>query len=260
MSLVLSSLALTQPFSNLVATVNTIIQILANQIVTANGSAGWGSTTTGNGFVFGVFGANTVVAPLLQGGNVASPNTVYLMSNINANSWTYVAGGGITVNSSQIDVGSNIALNTTMIYFGNSTQNAISNSINYVVQGTAGNTVQNSSGFFVNNVQIGVTFNVNVQTSGLSAQVVDSFLLSSYRAAKYFFQITDNTANNYQVSEVSILHAGGAAESTEYGILISNNNIGSFSASVNTTSAILSFTPSSTNTQVKGIRTTSLPV
>ena len=159
----------TQHFSDLYALANAIVGVLANQVVTANGSAGWGSTTTGNGFVFGVFGANTIVAPLLQGGNVATPNTCYLMSNLNVN--TNVLISGVTsINATAIAVGANLTVTPTSVFLGNTTANVTVNSTSFVLQTATANSVINATGFFYNSVPVSLGFVVNTTTTGTSSQ------------------------------------------------------------------------------------------
>lgn len=188
--------AASQPFANLFILANTLSQVLSNEIVTANNGPGGGATSAGNGFVIGIFGANTLVGNVLRGANVTSTTAISLGSNL------------------------------------------ISNSTNFYVSG--------------NNV---VGQLVYANTSGTTTQIVDTFVPTAFRTAEYLLSITDNVANNYQASKILILQAKGAIQITEYAILVSNTAMGAFSASINTTAAILSFTPVSTNTTIQGVKT-----
>lgn len=92
----------------------------------------------------------------------------------------------------------------------------------------------------------------NVTTTGTTVQVIDSILLSTYKTAEYIISVKDNNANSHYSSKILLTHDIGSAYLTEYAVMQTNNSviIGPFSASVNATSAILSFTPVSSNTTV----------
>lgn len=195
-----------QFWGNVVGLTNTLCQVLANEIVTANNAAGGGAMSAGNGFVTGIFGANTLVTTTIQGGNVTNISVVYLGSNLNSNG-NIITTGNVTINTTDISIsGGDITA-------------------------------------------------IKVITTGLTAQVIDSFLLNTYRSGKYLLQVTDNNNNNYQFSEVGIIQSTGNSYISEYDILVTNTALGGFSTSVNSTAAILSFTPTSSNTTVKGQRT-----
>jgi hypothetical protein len=85
--------------------------------------------------------------------------------------------------------------------------------------------------------------NVNVATSGVSTQVVDSFLLNTYRGAEYYINVKNGAANQHQISKILLLQDGTNGTMTEYAIIQSNGTIGVFSSTQNSTAAILSFTP-----------------
>ena len=195
-----------QNWANVVGLVNTISQVLSNEIVTANNGPGGGAMSAGNGFVSGIFGANTVVATTIQGGNVTNISVLTLGSNLNSNG-NIITTGNVTLNSTSVTISGE------------------------------------------------VTSGINITTTGTSAQVVDSFLLNTYRSGKYLIQVTDNVNNNYQFSEVLLIQSTGNSYLTEYGIIVSNTAIGGFTSSVNATAAILNFTPVSSNTTVKGQKT-----
>lgn len=70
-----------------------------------------GEATTGNGFVVGILGANTLTATTLRGGNVATTTVLTVTSNLatgNTSSQIYVSHNGIT----QIRTSSNTVTNT----------------------------------------------------------------------------------------------------------------------------------------------------
>ena len=92
-------------------------------------------------------------------------------------------------------------------------------------------------------------------TSGTSLQVIDSFLMASFNAAEYFVSVKDLNANNYYATKIIIMHDTLNSYITEYGSITSNSYMGPFTASANSTSLILNFTPVSSSTFVKLSRT-----
>lgn len=95
----------------------------------------------------------------------------------------------------------------------------------------------------------------SVATSGNTLQTVDQYNASEIRAAEYFIHIKDNSANGYQLSKILSVHTGnsdanGEVFTTEYGIVYSNNILGTFSSSIDGANVVLSITPTSSNTTV----------
>jgi len=88
-------------------------------------------------------------------------------------------------------------------------------------------------------------------TSGTSAQLLDSYAIST-RGAEYFISVIDNNANAYQATKILTMHNNVAAFSTEYGTILSNTSLGAFDANVaaNATHVTLYITPTSANTSV----------
>ena len=130
------------------------------------------------------------------------------------------------------------------------------------------NTININSSIFVGNSTVNVVINsssislpnyninsINVQTSNTDLQIVDYFDMSSYRTAEYVISLKNNAANAYQTSKLLLIHDGGDSYVTEYGVISTNTSLGSFSANANSTHCRLLFTPTASNTQVKGIRT-----
>jgi len=98
--------------------------------------------------------------------------------------------------------------------------------------------------------------NLYVNTSVTTSVVLDSFFLADFRAGEYLISIKDNNANAFQMSKLLILHDGGIATMTEYGTIVTNTNIGVFTASTNATHALLNYTAGATNnTSIKVTRT-----
>lgn len=194
-------------FLAFITKVNTAIEALRLEVVTANSNAN-GALTTGNAYVNGIFSANILaVAGTLRGGNVQGTTVLSIGSNV-ALSGDQLSVGNSTVNSlltsstikfgnstvnaslavtglivglsslnnTILAVGSNAALNTSALFLGNSTVNTIINStaINF------GNLVITSSTVAFGNSTVNalanstvflfrsVTANVSVGSNGIN--------------------------------------------------------------------------------------------
>jgi hypothetical protein len=104
-----------------------------------------------------------------------------------------------------------------------------------------------------NTLSIGSIGHQSIVTStfGLSPVAIDTIALSTYRCAEYVVSIKDNAANNYQVSKLLMIHNGGTATVTEYGMIsTAGTSLGSFDSTANATVASLLFTPTSTSTNI----------
>lgn len=162
-------------FGVLYTRVNSIINALASEIVTANSDAN-GMLTTGNAFVAGIFGASNVAVSVgLRGGNVQSVANLLVVSNASfGNSTqnvfvgfgTLLVNGVVTINTTGTFTGANVTTNTTTVAVGNTTVNVVINSSSvYTPTGTlmigtgAPNTTVNSSMFATGNSTVNVQIN-----------------------------------------------------------------------------------------------------
>lgn len=70
-----------QTFQNWFDKTNQALDIISTDVVTVKANTA-GDVTTGNGFISGVFGANTIVGTVLRGGNVTSTTSLTVTSNV----------------------------------------------------------------------------------------------------------------------------------------------------------------------------------
>ena len=127
----------------LLTRVNNAIDFISSEAVSANATAN-GAQTTGNGFITGIFGSNTIVATTLRGGNVQSSANLSISSNLisSANivvisNSTYsgivlvgnTAANSTTLKSDTLNVGSNFVVNSTSIVFNNTIFSSLSSMI-----------------------------------------------------------------------------------------------------------------------------------
>jgi|TARA_R110000823_G_scaffold78546_18_gene179099 hypothetical protein len=88
-----------------------------------------------------------------------------------------------------------------------------------------------------------------------SEVVVDTFLASAYRSAKYVVQVDDtDNANKFQTSELLLVHNGSATFMTEYGQVATSTTIATIDSDISGGSVRLKVLPTSTNTVVKVTR------
>jgi len=113
-----------------------------------------------------------------------------------------------------------------------------------VTAGTAA-TGQTINGFLTNNTLI-ATFN-STAISTTATQNLDTWSTSSYRTAKYMVQLVDTGFGPQRVhaTEMMIFHDGGGnVYKSEYGVVTSVGELGTFDANITGTNVVLQFTPS----------------
>jgi hypothetical protein len=91
----------TDTFYSWVVKTNAIVQFCNTEVVTANNSAN-GATTTGKGYVIGTFGANTLVATNLSGGNTVSNTVLTITSNAVFTDSVVKVNPGLTLGANSI--------------------------------------------------------------------------------------------------------------------------------------------------------------
>lgn len=273
----------TNRFRDWVTKTNDAITVLRNQSVTTTNTIN-GDTVTGNGYVVGILGANTLVATTLRGGTVNSianlaitTNTNITAAYVNVTSNTYIYSNSSI--AAAIFIGNSTATNTS---FNSTYYNVNSNlSLIGVSHTVTGNVNVDSGTLFVDslNNRIGinttspnnsltvvgntlitgilttpytVSMSNSVTTTGTSQVAIDSFAAATYRSAKYTLSITDNVnSSTYQTSEVLVMHDGTTSYLTEYAALRSNSSVGTISSDISGGNVRLLFSPVSSNTTVK---------
>lgn len=181
---------------------------------------------------------------------VLNANTINATGLITGNSGASISG---TANASvAFNVGANVTANTTALKVGNTISNVVANSTTISVAGTTSNIKITSSSIFVNDAKTQQELEVLSTTSGTTTQVIDSFSKTLYRSAEYTLSISDVASNSYQISKAIAIHATNIADINEYGVIYTNSQLGVFTASTNTTSVIVSFTPTVASTTITG--------
>jgi len=159
-------------------------------------------------------------------------------------------------------------INTTSIALGNTTVNTIANSIMLAISNQNANiqlavptTTQISNGQYWYNanstwaiVTIPGVNNNTSNTTGTTAQLIDSYNTAIYTSADYLISINDNNANNHYTTKILVGYDTTNAYMIDYGGITTNSAMGVFTANANSTFVKLYFTPVSTNTTIKWFR------
>lgn len=278
----------TNTFRNWVDKTNDAINVIRNQAVTVTASAG-GDTVTGNGFVVGILGSNTLVANTIRGGSITTAanlsittNTTFTAAVVNvvANTQIYsnstiaaaTFGGNTTAtnstfNSTFFNINSNVSVvGTSHTVAGNVNIDSGLLFVDVVANRVGINTVSPSSALTVNGSvivsngsltlpHIFVSSN-SVNTAATTQQVIDTFATSTYRSGKYTVSITDlTTSTTFQTSEMLVMQDGTTAYVTEYAVIRNGSNLGTFAADISAGNARLLFTPTVANSTIKFTRT-----
>jgi hypothetical protein len=178
---------------------NDVVTFIQTEAVSANST---GALTTGNGFVNGHFGANSLYLTNLVGGNLTVASAITIGSNlISNNSQQWFLGnstvnavvnstiltlanstvranltlGQLTigigkVNSTALGVGAKAFVNSSHIFVGNSTVNTVANS-SQLDTGTAN---------FTTGANVGANVNLTTSTFNIGNTTVNTFANSSY--------------------------------------------------------------------------------
>lgn len=241
---------------------NELASAMSTKAVTVSSNAAVGNAEiTGYIFLTGLVsntiagGNTTVTRPLYVGSNlVIIDSNILTIGNSTVNSYltrtelnlsnTFIA------NTTKMLLGSNITFTTNDLTIGNSTVNTYINSSSVYINGVIVNTTASSLSL----PEVSLS-SINTASSGTSAQIVDSFAIATHRGGEYMLTIKDNVANGHQINKMIMLFDGSDVSVTDYGIVFSNTDLGTFTANANATHCRLILTPTSTNTQIKGLKT-----
>lgn len=89
----------------------------------------------------------------------------------------------------------------------------------------------------------------------LPNQIADAWSAADFRSSKYQVQVYSNTANEYEISEIFLLHDDSNVYITEYAIINQGTRLMSFDASIFNSTVRLLCTPTYAVNEVKVFRT-----
>lgn len=133
------------------------------------------------------------------------------------------------------------------VYLSNTTSN-VTISVPTTSEKSSGDYFLNANGKW--SPVISPVTSLDVNTSGFGVKEIDNYSMAAYGGVEFFIRIKDNNANSYHATKVLTFHNNVSAFSTEYGYMISNVSLGTFSVSTNTTHVILSMNPTSSDTSI----------
>ena len=242
-----------------ISSINTIAiavgtNVIANSTVFYVGNSTFNTTQNSSAFAVNGSVIDGLTAVSIDDTLVGVRRTVNFLqgSSINIDVIDDAANNRIDVQISQISSGvSNAGGSNTFIQYNDST--ALTGSAGFTFNKLS-NTVSVSNTLVVN----GVTFDTHsrrysnsVTTTGTSLQTIDTFLLNTYRTGEYILSVRNNSANGYETSKVHVIQDGTSLFMTEYSKQYTNGDLGTWSATANSTHGILQFTPIPANTTVK---------
>lgn len=258
----------TDTFAQWLSLTNQMANAYKNVVTTATNTAG--DTTSGNAFVSGIFGANTMVVNYeMRGGTVDTAANLAIVSNVTISGANSTFTSNVFLNTSNVTVNSN-----TFSITGVAGANAVQVSTNSTATNTRifattlyiqGNTTVVNTTTFSNSVTVSGpvslsntmsfphnTMGSNSVTANSSALIVDSFNGSTFRGGKYVISVKDNANSTYQMTEILVMHDGVTGYTTEYATLRSSaNNLALFSANLSGTTVRLWAAPSVANSTYK---------
>lgn len=248
MTVLVANTANTNLFSYWRARTNELAYAMSTYAVTTDSN-----TAVGNAAITGTFTANAYVANTANIASVYIGTSIILGNTTVTNPNTTQANGSHWLNGN----GQFATLPPSAVVAGSNTQ--IQYNANNGLGGSAAFTWNTSSNTMTVNGAIAVNAAL-IQTSRTtlvsnSQTTLDSFLMSSYRGAKYLVTIKDTTSNSHSITELLAIHNDGAAVLTESGGLSTNTTLGTFDASANATHLQLLFTPVPSGSVVTLVRT-----
>ena len=159
-------------------------------------------------------------------------------------------------NTSTLQTVTNRGFTTTnRIFISNTTESTTTNTGALVVSGGIG------VGKRVNCESLRIADSIfdstEVAVSTTASVVIDSFLSTDFRSAKYFIQIS-SAGTAFSAVEINLIHYSNTVYSTQYGVVNTGGTLGSFTADLSIVDSIvrLYFTASAaTNKTIKVLRT-----
>ena len=236
---------------------NQIASIVSNYTVTVDTTA-VGNNSTGNGYVIGIFGADTLTAGnYLRGGSILSPNTLTISSNV-------VASSNVAL-SDRLTVSGNTSIANTLIVSGNTTVSGLLTATSNVSLTNAltvsGNTSIANTLIVSGNTTVNGLLNVSGNTSltdrltvSGNTSIANTLIVSGNTTVSGLLSVSGNTAISGNTSIANTLIVSG--NTTVSGLLnISGNTTVSDRLTVSGNTSIANTLIVSGNTTVSG-RTT----
>ena len=241
--------AVSQTFSNLTITTSTNATSTNSGAVQIVGGLGVG----GDLWIGGTLYSNSqpVITTATLGASIFGGNDITVTSTGTTSS-TFLRFD----NTSTLQTVTNRGFTTTnRIFISNTTESTTTNTGALVVSGGIG------VGKRVNCESLRIADSIfdstEVAVSTTASVVIDSFLSTDFRSAKYFIQIS-SAGTAFSAVEINLIHYSNTVYSTQYGLVNTGGSLGSFTADLSIVDSIvrLYFTASAaTNKTIKVLRT-----
>jgi len=196
----------------------------------------------------------TVYAPAVQGPRgPAGPSSAAQLANTSVLAGDGLSGGGT------LDANVTLAVDSTVVRTsGDQDISGTKNfsSVLYIDSANSRvgiNTVDPRIDLQIGNVGLG-TYTLHT-TNTFPNQIADSWSALNFRSAKYQVQVYSNSANQYEISEIFLMHDDSNVFITEYAIINQGERLMTFDASINNSTVRLLCNPNYAINEVKVFRT-----
>ena len=196
----------------------------------------------------------TVYAPAVQGPRgPAGPSSAAQLANTSVLAGDGLSGGGT------LDANVTLAVDSTVVRTsGDQDISGTKNfsSVLYIDSANSRvgiNTVDPRIDLQIGNVGLG-TYTLHT-TNTFPNQIADSWSALNFRSAKYQVQVYSNSANQYEISEIFLMHDDSNVFITEYAIINQGERLMTFNASINNSTVRLLCNPNYAINEVKVFRT-----
>lgn len=241
--------AVSQNFDNLTITTSTNATSTSSGALQIVGGVGVGGDLWLGGTLYS--NSQPVITTATLGASIFGGNDITVTSTGTTSS-TFLRFD----NTSTLQTVTNRGQTTTnALFFSNTTESTTTGTGALVVAGGIGvgkrincESLRIADSIF-DSSQIAVTTTASV--------VIDSFLSTDFRSAKYFIQVSSDSTS-FSVVEINLVHYNNTVYSTQYGLVNTSGSLGSFTADLSIVDSIvrLYFTASAaTNKTIKVLRT-----
>jgi hypothetical protein len=211
MTISTSNVDTSQTFGSWLAVTNKLAKIATQNAVTVDSTTG-GSSSTGNGFISGSFGASILFANTsISGGNVSSFANLIISSNAVFNTNVFVTG---TANASSFTVGSSVVVNTAGVYTNIANATTFSAGLNFTANSSMVNAVSYVSG--VDYIANSSSIKMGTVLANTTAVIVGTSTTNTYHTSSVISAASPSSSAN--VSATGFVVGISSMNSTTYSV------------------------------------------
>lgn len=232
-------------FGVFIVKVNQIVDHLRHTVVTVSNTGGYVGNNSGNGFVTGIFGATTLVANTLRGGNVTNTGLLTVSSELKVSNNVEIEG--------TLLVKANTTINAAVTVNGPATLNTLAVTRDAIVNGTftVANTTSTREILIKDLVRMDVGANTNMGSNNTTPVAIYSFDRAEWGSARFTLH-TRRGANTQVFEGIMTQNGTGTPQLAVYGVTSApaGANNGVVSTTSNTTHVRVAFQQTGSNTSV----------